>query len=93
VVCETYQTSSETITREFRSATNCPESAMTVRRELRRMGFHGRAAAHKPNISSVNIKRLLKWCKGRRHGTVDNLKRVIWGDELRYTMWQSDGRV
>jgi transposase len=34
VVRETRQTSSETITREFRSATNCPASTMTVCREL-----------------------------------------------------------
>jgi transposase len=61
VVRETRQTSSETINREFRSATNCPASTMTVRRELSGMGIHGRAAAHKPNISPVNAKRLLKW--------------------------------
>jgi hypothetical protein len=36
---------------------------MTVREELRGMGFHGRAAAHKPNISPVNTKHRLKWCK------------------------------
>jgi transposase len=92
-VRETRQTTSETITREFRSATNCPASSMTVRRELRGTGFHGRAAAHKPNISPVNAKRRLKWCKERRHWTVDNWKRVIWGVESRYTMWRSDGRV
>jgi transposase len=74
---ETRQTSSETITRELRSATNCPASTNTVRQELRGMGFHGRAAAHKPNISPVNAKRLLKWCRGLLHWTVDNWKRVI----------------
>jgi hypothetical protein len=93
VVRETRQTSSETITREFRSATNCPASSMTVRRELRGMRFHGRAAAHRPNISPVNAKRRLKRCKERRHWTVDNWKRAIWGDESRYTLWRSDGRV
>jgi hypothetical protein len=93
VVRETRQTSSETITREFCSATNCPPSTMTVRRELRGMGFHGRAAAHKPNISPVNAKRRLKWCKERSHWTVDNWKRVVWGVESHYTMWRSDGRV
>jgi 1,6-anhydro-N-acetylmuramate kinase len=72
VVRETRQTSSETTTREFRSATNCRASTMTVRRELRGMGFHGRAAAHKPNISPVNAKRRLKWCKERLYWTVDN---------------------
>jgi hypothetical protein len=87
-VRETRKTSSETITREFRSA-----STMTVRRELRGMEFHVRAAAHKPNISPVNAKRCLKWCKERRHRTVDNWKRVIWGDESRYTTWRPDGGV
>jgi transposase len=58
VARETRQTSSETITREFRNATNCPASTMTVRPE-----FDGLAAAHKPNISPVNAKRHLKWCK------------------------------
>jgi hypothetical protein len=63
VVHETCQTSSETITREFRSATNCSASTMTVHWELRGMGFHGRAAAHKPNILPVNAKCRLKLCK------------------------------
>jgi hypothetical protein len=60
MVRETRQTSSETITREFRSATNCPVSTMIVRRELRGMRLLGRAAAHKPNISPANAKRRLK---------------------------------
>jgi hypothetical protein len=41
VVRETRQTSSETLTREFRSVMNCPSSTLTVRRELRGMGLHG----------------------------------------------------
>jgi hypothetical protein len=56
VVCETRQTPSETITCQFHSA-DCPASTMTVRRELRGMGFQGQAAAHKPNNSPVNAKR------------------------------------
>jgi hypothetical protein len=63
VVCETCQASSETITREFRSGMNCPASTITVHQELRGMGFHGRAAAHRPNIAPVSAKRCLKWCK------------------------------
>jgi hypothetical protein len=27
------------------------------------MGFHGRAAAHKPKITMLNAKRQLEWCK------------------------------
>jgi hypothetical protein len=93
VVRETHQISSETITRELRSATNYPASTMIVLQELRRMGFQVRGAAHEPNISPVNAKRCLKWCKERRHWTVDNWKRVIWSDESRYTTWWSDGMV
>jgi transposase len=63
VVRETCQTLSETISCEFRSATNCPASTMTVRQELRGMGFIGQAAAHRPNILPVNPKHQVKWCK------------------------------
>jgi hypothetical protein len=93
VVHETRQTLSETIIREFRNAMNCPASTMTVRWELRGMGFHGQAAGRKPNISPANAKRFLKWCKEWCHWTVDNWKHMIWGDESHYTKWQSDGRV
>ena len=27
------------------------------------MGFHGRAAAHKPKITMRNVKHRLEWCK------------------------------
>jgi hypothetical protein len=72
---------------------HCPANTMTVCRELRRVGFHGRAAAYKSNISPVHAKHLLKWCKERCHWTVDTWKRVIWDDESHYTMWQSNGRI
>jgi transposase len=91
VVRETCQISSETITHEFHSAMNCPASTMNVCRELRGMGFHGWAAAHKPNFSPVNDKRRPKWCKEQHYWTAHNWKCVIWGDESRYTMCQSDG--
>jgi hypothetical protein len=56
-VREPLQTSSETLTREFRSAMHCPASTVIVRRQFRGRGFHGQAAAHKPNISPVIAKR------------------------------------
>jgi hypothetical protein len=72
---------------------NYPASTMTVCRELRRIGLYGRVAAHKPNISPVNANRRLKWCKERHHWTVDNWKRVIFGDESCYITLQSNRRV
>jgi transposase len=73
VVCETCQTSSETVTLEFRSAMNCPASTMTVRRELRGMWFQGRVAAHKLNILPVNAKRLPKWCNATGQWAAGNV--------------------
>jgi hypothetical protein len=68
-------------------------STVTVRRELREMGFHGRAAAHKPKTTMCNAKRKLEWCKARRHWTQEQWKRVLSSDESRFTIWQSDGRI
>jgi hypothetical protein len=44
---------------------------MNVHWGLWGMGFHGRAAAHRQNISSVNTMPCLNWCKEWRHWTVD----------------------
>ena len=52
--------------------------------ELHEMGFHGRAAAHKPKITLSNAKRRLEWCKAPRHQTIEQWKRVLWSDESRF---------
>ena len=36
------------------------------------MGFHRRAAAHKPKITICNIKRWLEWGKTRSHWSSGN---------------------
>ncbi|XP_045577251.1 transcription activator BRG1 [Salmo salar] len=56
-----------TLTTEFQTASGSNVSTRTVRRELHEMGFHGRAATHKPKITMRNAKRRLEWCKARRH--------------------------
>ena len=38
------------------------------------MGFHGRAAAHKPKITNRNAKCLLEWCKAHRYWTLEQWK-------------------
>ncbi|GFV53770.1 apolipoprotein(A) [Trichonephila clavipes] len=44
------------ISQEFQSSSGISVSSRTVRRELKNLGFHGRAAAHKPNITPQNAK-------------------------------------
>uniref|UniRef100_A0AAZ3PHP9 Transposase n=1 Tax=Oncorhynchus tshawytscha TaxID=74940 RepID=A0AAZ3PHP9_ONCTS len=57
------------------------------------MGFHGQAATHKPKTIMSNAKRRQEWCKVCHHWTLEQLKRVHWSDESRFTIWQSDGRI
>ena len=52
------------------------------------MGFHGRAASHKPKITIS--KRWLEWCKARHHWTLEQWKHVLWSNESLFTIWQSD---
>jgi hypothetical protein len=49
--------SAETLITEFQTASGSNISTINVRRELHEMGFHGRAAAHKPKITMLNAKR------------------------------------
>jgi hypothetical protein len=57
------------------------------------MGFHGRAAAHKPKITMRNAKHQLEGCKARHHWTLEQWKHVLWSDESRFTIRQSDGEI
>ena len=82
-----------TLTNEFHTAFGSNVSTTTVRWELREMGFHGRAATHKPKITVRKAKRQLEWCKARRHWTLEQWKGVLWSNESRFTIWLSDGRI
>jgi transposase len=49
-----------TLTTEFQTASGSNIITRTVRRELHEVGFHGRAATHKPKITMLNAKRRLE---------------------------------
>jgi hypothetical protein len=57
------------------------------------MGFHGRAAVHKPKITMHNAKLQLEWCKALHHWTLEQWICVLWSDESHFTIWQSDGQT
>ncbi|GFV27022.1 uncharacterized protein TNCV_4852591 [Trichonephila clavipes] len=77
VVKQNRKSSLVEISQEFQSSSGISVSSMTVRRELKNFGFHGRAAAHKPNITPQNAKHRLQWCRTHRHWTVDMWKTVL----------------
>ncbi|GFX99732.1 HTH_Tnp_Tc3_2 domain-containing protein [Trichonephila clavipes] len=90
VVKQNRKSSLMEISQEFQSSSGISVSSRTVRRELKTLGFHGRAAAYKPNITPQNAKHRLQWCRAHRHWTVDMWKTVLWSDESRFTVWQSE---
>ncbi|GFV40021.1 uncharacterized protein TNCV_4412521 [Trichonephila clavipes] len=65
------------ISQEFHSSSGISVSSWAVHRELKNLGFHGRAAAHKPNITPQNVKHRLQWCRAPRHWTVDMWKTIL----------------
>ena len=82
-----------TLTNKFQTASGSNISTSTAHRELHEMGFHCRTAAHKPKITMRNDKHQLEWCKAHHHWTLEQWKRVLWSDESRFTIWQSDGQI
>ena len=38
-------------------------------------------------------KRQLDWCKAKLHWTLEQWKRTLWSDELRFTIWQSNRQI
>ncbi|KAJ8876176.1 hypothetical protein PR048_024085 [Dryococelus australis] len=96
--CHLSELSSWAIARkEFHTATGVLVSIGTLRTEAHRLGYFGRAAAHKPHITTSNkarrLRRCLRWCLDRRNWTIKQWKWVLWSDESRFTLFRSDGRV
>ncbi|KAJ8897440.1 hypothetical protein PR048_002786 [Dryococelus australis] len=60
-----------TIRQEFHAATGVSVSIGTLRIEAHRHGYFGRAAAHKPHITTSNKARRLRWCLDRRNLTLE----------------------
>ncbi|CAI9562959.1 unnamed protein product [Staurois parvus] len=84
-----HQLSAESIAKDLQTWCGLQMSPTTVCRELHGMGFHGRAAASKPSITKCNAKRLMPWCKARRHWTLEQWRRVLCIDQSRFSVWQS----
>ena len=55
-----HRTTAAKVTAELNQHLNSSVSTKTVRRELNKAGYHGRAAARKPLLSTINIQRKLK---------------------------------
>ena len=87
------QLSAESIATDLKTLCGLQISSRTVCRGLHGMGFHGRAAASKPDISECNAKCRMQWCQAHCHWTLEQQRRLLWSDESHFSIWQSDERV
>ncbi|CAI9545675.1 unnamed protein product, partial [Staurois parvus] len=90
-VRRSHQLSAEPIAKDLQTWCDLQISTTTVCRDLHGMGFHGRAAASKPYITKCNAKCQMR--KARCHWTLEQWRRVLWSDQSRFSVWQSDGHV
>ena len=81
------------ITAELNDLIENPVSTKTVRRELHKAGFHGRAAIRKPLLSKGNVAKRLEWCKNLQNWSLEQWKNVIFSDESSFTLFPTTGRV
>lgn len=70
-----------------------PVSTRTVRRELHKMGMHGRAAIKKPLIRPANAAKRNRWCKAHKDWRIAQWKKVVYSDESTFTLFPTTGRV
>lgn len=70
-----------------------PVSTRTVRRELHKMGMHGRAAIKKPLIRPANAAKRNRWCKAHKDWRIAQCKKVVYSDESTFTLFPTTGRV
>ncbi|XP_071043877.1 uncharacterized protein [Parasteatoda tepidariorum] len=71
VVKANRQMSLDTVATNIRAASGSVASTRTIRQELIAQGFHGRAAAHEPNISPSNAHHRFQWSRARRQWTAE----------------------
>ena len=92
-VCKNRKKPLQIINSEFQQVAGVTVHPNTLPKELHALNIHEYVAAHKPNITPANKAARIAWSLQRRNWTVDHWKIVLWSDESRYTLFQSDGRA
>ena len=66
-------------------------SYQTTLNSLRRIRIDPRKKTKKPFLSKKHKQERLKWARAHQHWTVDDWRRVIFSDETKINLWNSDG--
>uniref|UniRef100_A0A914X412 Transposase Tc1-like domain-containing protein n=1 Tax=Plectus sambesii TaxID=2011161 RepID=A0A914X412_9BILA len=78
---------------EVLAAASAPEiSISAVQRRLREKGLYGRVAAHKPYVSKMSTEKRRKFAKEHLQWTTEDWKKVLWTDESKLILCNSDGQ-
>ncbi|GFV03725.1 QLQ domain-containing protein [Trichonephila clavipes] len=93
VVKQNRKSSLVEISQELQSSSGISVSSRTVRRELKKLGIPWSCSRSQAKHKPQNAKHRLQWCRPHRHWTMNMWKTVLWSDEARFLVWQSDGRV
>ncbi|CAD6200304.1 unnamed protein product, partial [Caenorhabditis auriculariae] len=68
-----------------------PPSVSTVKRRLNAAGIMGRRPLKKPLISEKNRAARVKWAKGHLNWTRQDWNKILWSDESKFLLFESDG--
>ena len=68
-------------------------SICTIWRPLKALGQNRRVALRKPLISETNQRKKLQFAWEHKEWTLQQWKKVMWSDESRFTLFQSDGGI
>lgn len=66
-------------------------SKRTIQRRLNESGLYGRIAAHKPFVSKKNVLARIRFAKEHVDWTLEQWKNVLWSDESKFNMINTDG--
>ena len=80
------------IVKALKTSHNIQVSRFTVARALKSFGFSCRIKEKKPKLTEKHKKNRLEWAKKHETWTSDEWRKVIWSDESKFNLLNSDGK-
>jgi transposase len=80
------------VTNKFNTSLDTTLHYNTVRSYLHNEGLGSYTAKKKPHLTKKHRTDRLKWCKEKKNWA-EEWKQVVWSDESRFALFQSDGRA
>ena len=68
-------------------------SESTVRRRLHEVGLYGCVTRKKPYVNKINRRKRSKYAKNYREKPLGFWNKVLWSDESKFNLFESDGKV